>query len=243
MINELASLEELQTLDSGTLDHRNELVTIPENLEAMRGDVAHVGEILEREKERLTEAEQWRLDREKGIASQNELLIKSKAKLQVARNEKENQAAQREIDTIRKTIQEREEETLKVMEAIEQYRVAIDKHTSEFAELEKQLADSEEEAEARMAELKADIAKTEARRAEIASRIPEKTMRLYDRIQKRLGQAVVEAVDGHCAGCNIGILAQMYNELQRGDKLYQCPNCYRILIYKEKSDPNSAEEE
>ncbi len=243
MKNELASLEELQTLDSGTLEHRNELGAIPENLEAMRGDVTHVGEILDREKERLAEAEQWRLDREKGISSQNELLIKSKAKLQVARNEKENQAAQREIDTIRKTIQEREEETLKVMEAIDQYRVAIDKHTSEFKELEKQLADSEGEAKARMAEIETEIRKTEARRAEIVGRIPEKTMRLYDRIQKRLGQAVVEAVDGSCTGCHIGILAQMYNELQRGDKLYQCPNCFRILIYKEKTDPEVAEEE
>jgi predicted nucleic acid-binding Zn-ribbon protein len=241
--NELASLEELQTLDSETLKYRQEASAIPEDLTAMRGDVAHVGEILEKEKEHLAEAEQWRLDREKGIVSQNQLLTKSKAKLQLARNEKESKAAQREIDTIRKTIQEREEETLKVMDAIEQYRVAIEKHSGGFAELEKQLADSEDAAKARMAVIEKTIGKTEARRAEIVAKIPVKTLRLYDRISKRFGQAVVEATEGHCTGCNIDILAQVYNELQRGDKLYQCPSCFRILIYKGKTDDDGATEE
>ena len=145
MANELEFLEELQTIDLEILKQRKELNAIPQNLQAMRNDVAHVGEILQREKERLEEAEQWRLDREKDIVLQNDLLNKSKIKLQAVRNEKEQKAAQREIDAVRKTIQEREEETLKVMEASEQYRSAIEEHTAEFAELEKQLKDSEDE--------------------------------------------------------------------------------------------------
>ncbi len=237
MKDELASLEELQLLDLEVLQKRKELEAIPENLEAMRGDVAHVGEILKREKERLEEAEEWRQQREKDVALQNDLLGKSKAKLQASRNEKEHKAAQREIDTIRKNIQEREEETIKVMEAIEQYRSAIEEHTKEFAELENQLKESEEEGKARMAEIEGGIGSTETRRGEIVARIPEKTLRLYERIHKRLGRAVVEAVEGHCTGCNIQILAQMYNEIQRGDKIYQCANCFRILIFKPQEEP------
>ena len=112
MHDELAALEELQTLDLTVLKHRNELLEIPKNLEEMRADVAHVGEILQKEKARLEEAEQWRKDREKEITSHADAVNRSKSKLMSARNEKESKASQREIDTFRKVIQEREEESL-----------------------------------------------------------------------------------------------------------------------------------
>jgi predicted nucleic acid-binding Zn-ribbon protein len=236
LIDELAALEELQTLDSKVLEQSKELHTIPENLEAMRADVSHVGEILELEKQRLTDAEQWRSEREKDVASQNELLGKSKQKLQTARNEKENKAAQREIELVRKNIQTREEEALKLMEAIDQYRAAIDKHSTEFAELERQLVDSETTGKQRMAEIETIVEKTTEHREVLVKRVPEKTYRLYERIRERLGIAVVAAEEGHCKGCNIQVLAQMYNELQRGDKLFQCANCFRILIFKPKHE-------
>lgn len=241
MKDELAALEELQLVDLEILELRKELSSIPENLEAMRADVARIGDILEREKSRLEEAEQWRKDREKEIALQNELLGGSKAKLQGARNEKEQKAAQREIDTIRKTIQEREEEALKVMEAMEQYRSAIEEHTGEFGELEKQLKASEEEGRVRMGEIEVKIGETEKRRTDLVDRVPVATLRLYERIHKRLGRAVVEAVDGHCTGCNMEILAQMYNELQAGEKIFQCANCFRILYFKPKEEADETE--
>lgn len=243
MNSELAALEELQSLDLETLDFRKELVAIPNSLTAMEEDVAHVGELLTLEKNRLKEAEEWRTERDKDIALQNDLLTKSKAKLQTARNEKEMKAAQREIDTIRKNIQDREEEAIKVMEAIEQYRTAIEEHTKEFAELEAQLAASQEQAVKRMAELETEIGKTDARRREICGRIEQKTLRLYERINKRYGLAVVEAKEGCCAGCHMEILPQMYNELQRGDKVYQCANCFRILIFRPEPEPELDSEE
>ena len=242
MKSELVALEELQSLDLKTLDLHNELKTIPETLQEMKEEVDHIASLLEREKERLREAEEWRLDREKDIATQNDMLGKSKSKLQAVCNEKEQKAAQREVDAVRKNIQDREEEALKVMEAIEQYRSAIQDHTKEFAELEAQLKESEARGKARMDELQAAINKVESRRSEITSRIPEKTLRLYERIHKRLGRAVVEAVDGFCTGCNMEILAQMYNEIQRGDNMYQCANCFRILIFKPKEKPEEHEE-
>jgi predicted nucleic acid-binding Zn-ribbon protein len=237
--DELVALEKLQTLDLQILEHRAELESIPKNLEAMRSDVASVRDLLEREKTRLAEAEKWRADREREIAIQTELLNKSKAKLQLARNEKEAKAAQREIDTVRKSIQEREEEALKVMEAIDQYRKAIEEHGGEFAELEGHLRASETEGEARMGEIQKQIASDESSRVELAKHVPEQTLRLYERIHRRHGRAVVEAVDGCCTGCNLAPPPQIYNEVLAGEKLLQCPNCQRILIFK--GDPREGD--
>jgi len=236
--SELDALEELQSLDLQTLEIENELKAIPKNLEEMKSEVEHVAALLEKEKQRLREAEEWRLERDKEIATQNTLLGKSKNKLQVVRNEKEQKAAQREIETVRKSIQDREEEAIKVMEAVEQYRATIEDHTKEFVELESHLKASEEEAKTRMLELQAQIDMGLEKRNATASRISPQTLRLYDRIRKRLGRAVVEAKDGCCQGCNMEILAQTYNDLHRYDKIYQCANCFRILIYKPKEIPS-----
>lgn len=237
MQNDLAALEELQNLDLQNLELKAELKDIPQNIEETRQNVAHIAEILDRERLRLKEAEEWRGDREREVALQNDLLGKSKAKLQVARNEKENKAAQREIDAIRKNISDREKEAIEVMEAIEQYRVAIEEHTHEFGELEKHLKATEEEGNARIAAVDAKIAETASRREQLASRVPQKLLRQYERIHKRLGVALVEVVDGSCTGCNMSLPPQMYNELQRGEKLFTCPQCVRILIYKKKEEP------
>lgn len=242
MKSQLAALEELQVLDLENLKFHNELTEIPTNLKTMQGDVAHVGELLGREKDRLKEAELLHKQREKDIALQNELLAKSKAKLQSARNERENKAAQREIDDVRRNIQEREDETLKLMEAIEQYREAIEVHSKEFADLEEHLRVTEAEGKERMALMEAEIAKTADHRKALSARVPAQMLRLYERIRKRLGRAVVEAVDGKCLGCNLGILAQQFIELQRCEKLIQCPNCFRILVYKAPQEPENPED-
>jgi uncharacterized protein len=228
----MSALEELQNLDLEILESRKELEEIPESLKSQRADVGRVGEMLERERARLDEAIQWRTDREKEIAGNNELLGKSKGKLQGARNEKENKAAQREIDTIRKAISDREEEVIKIMEAIEQYRAAVDVHTKEFAELEEHVKTSEEAGRKRMAELQAIVDATASRRRDLASRVPADMLRLYERIHKRLGRALVEAKDGKCTGCYMEIMPQMYIEIQRGARTFTCPSCFRILMFK-----------
>jgi predicted nucleic acid-binding Zn-ribbon protein len=232
VLQDLAALLELQRLDLDNLELRKTLQGIPENIEETRRNVAHIGEILEKERQRVTDAEVWRRERERDVAIQGELLGKSKAKLQAARNEKENKAAQREIDTIRRTIQEREKEVLQVMEVIEQCRVAIAEHSDEFAQLEVHLKAVEDEGRVRMAEVEQRIGETSALRAELAGRVPAPLLKQYERLHNRIGIAVVEAADGKCTGCHMNLPPQQYNELMRGDKLFTCPACVRILVYR-----------
>ena len=232
MQDELVALQDLQSLDLENLELRKRLGAIPGELEALRGDVNRVSELLERERQRLADAEKWRLDREREIALKNELMQKSRTKLQGARNEKESKAAQREIDAIRKSIQDCEQEALEVMEVVEQYRKAITGHAAEFAELELHLQSREREAGEEMAGIEARIEEWEARRAGLAARVPPPILRRYERIQQRLGLAVAEVEGGYCKGCNMELLPQAYIELQRGDKLVQCSNCNRILYLR-----------
>ena len=231
MQQDLANLLKLQELDLKTIDIRRELDDIPAQIEDVRQNVETIRIILQKEQKRLEEAEGWKTDKENEISLQNDLLTKSKSKLQAARNEKENKAAQREIDTIKKNISDQEKELMELMEAIEQYRIAIDEHKKEFAELEEHLHATESDGKARMDEIQATLSQTDGGRKELTSQITQRTLRAYERVQKKLGTAIVSITEPTCAGCNFGVLPQKFIELQRGESIITCQNCLRILIF------------
>jgi len=229
----ISALLELQEIDLKTYEQRKLLEEIPANLAAMRQEVARLAEFLERNRQQLTDTEQLRQEQEREIARQTELAGKSKIKLSAARNERESKAAQREIETLRKAVQDREEEVIELIRAIEQKHAAIEEQTRQLGELEQEVREAEADAARRQVEVDAAVqAATEARRS-VTARLPADTLRLYERIQKRLGRAVVEVADGKCTACNMGILPQVYTELYRGgDKIHTCSSCFRIIVHR-----------
>jgi hypothetical protein len=60
--------------------------------------------------------------------------------------------------------------------------------------------------------------------------IPAPALSRYNYVSRnRGGQAVAPVVGGMCRCCRLSIPPQLYNELQKSDKLIACPNCARIL--------------
>jgi len=228
---DIAFLLQLQDLDLKTRDIRNELENIPRHIEEIRQNVETVRTILQKETDRLTEAESWHRRKEADIALQNDLMNKSRIKLQGARNEKESKAAQREIDTIKKNISDQEKELIELLEAIEHYRTAIAEHQKEFSELESHLEESRREGDTRMTQIRESLVSADAERKALTVQINPASLRFYERIYRRLVPAVVKTSEPTCAGCNFEIRPQVMLELMRGDTLITCQNCVRILVY------------
>ena len=82
-------------------------------------------------------------------------------------------------------------------------------------------------------DLDEEAAKEAARRESILPKVPRKLLKRYDMIrQKRLGIGLVLAVEGNCQGCNMRLPPQLFNILQRGDTVEQCPSCQRIVLWE-----------
>jgi len=229
---DLLVLEKLQEIDCKVDEEAQKLKEIPARVNELREDVNRVRELLNRERERLTELEKWRTDHERDVTLQTELLAKSKNKQAQGRNERELKAAQREIETIRKAMQDREGEILEVMEAIEQFKKAIAEHEKEFGDLELHLRAEEKEAEQRMAEVEQLIATKRGGRESVLREIPKPILSIYERIRRRGGLVLVEVKDDHCSGCNMQVEPQRLIELHKGDKIIQCQWCHSILYFK-----------
>jgi len=69
------------------------------------------------------------------------------------------------------------------------------------------------------------------RRAELVKQIPESVVARYQYLLERRGMPVVVPVgrDRVCKGCHLAIQPQLYNEMHAGNRLFECPNCGRII--------------
>lgn len=167
---------------------------------------------------------------------QNQIMIKrSQERLFSIKNNREYQALLKEIEELKRTnssIEDQMIECLNLIDAAEKRLLSLRKvldETSEDIDKEQETVSQEtKSADKRMEEL-------EAERLDISCKIEPDILKLFQKIQasESRGIAVVPVQDAVCRGCYVNIPPQMYNELQRCDSLRMCPNCQRIIYWKQ----------
>lgn len=232
MRDQLEALEELSAIDMQLSELDRQIDEIPAHVRELDGELEVLRNLLERERQQLAEAEEWDQQAAREIKIQEELLTKSRNKQAGARNERELSAAQREIEAIKKAMSEKEEERLQLMEAITERRENIVKHEAEIAELQKVLDSAEAEAKAKAGEVESKKSKWIEQREGAAKKLKPRVLKLYEYIRSGRPNAVVQLIDETCQGCNMQVPPQMYIDVQRMNKLYQCPYCSRIIYFK-----------
>lgn len=162
-------------------------------------------------------------------------IAKSQEKLRSVKTNKEYQSGLKEIDDLSAIGSQIEDQILAGMEQVEAASTAVSGHQDRLnaqagkirAEKESVLQDAEL-ARHRLEELRADAGAMEGR-------ISVEALALYRRVKakKANGIAICPVSASVCGGCHVNIPPQMYNELQRVDRLKNCPNCERIIYWDE----------
>lgn len=233
MKDQLRLLEDLQRFDARLQEHDSALKTLPEKLQALKNDLGKVEALLARERQQLADAEKFRRDTEMQLKTDEQTVAKSKAKMSQVKTGKDYMAAQREMEATRKMVGEREEELLKLVDAIEAYKKNVDAHEKDVAELRSLVEREEAATQTRLADINARTSGERAERDAIAAKIRPDLMKKYNHVRQRRGVAVVPVVGGVCQGCHMSIPPQLYNILQRATSIETCPNCNRIVYWDE----------
>ncbi len=165
---------------------------------------------------------------------------KSQEKLRAVKTNKEYQSGLKEIDDIKSANSRLEDEMLAILEKIDQAELALkdrEQHYTEIVDDSKQeKASIEKDADQRQKEL----VQLEAAHANVIDELDRVLLDIFNRVKaKQINHVAIAAVfNAVCQGCNMNIPPQVYNELQRCDKLRYCPSCDRI-IYWQESDARS----
>ena len=227
----LTALAKLARLDEAAQDIEEELKRIPSGLDEMRDNLKLLETALQAERDRKEDAEEVQKTQRADIVARQESLARARTKAGQARNVKEMNASEREIDANRRLIKEREEDAAKLEEALVTFAATLEDHESKLAEFRKLYDESNAEAEARTSELNAEKDKALAGRETFVEQVPVPIYRRYERLRQARGTGVAMAESAACPACRMSMSAQVFNELQVGSELHQCSSCNRYLIW------------
>ena len=230
MLEELAALAKIADIDAEALRSDTELKAIPERVAELDNDVKRLGELLQAERSEVAEAAALLSAQEDELQNQSQALARSKAKSARARNMREADAVERELEVVRRSMKEREEERGNLKAAIEKRNGSIQKHEKELAELERFAAEEKQKAETRLTELRAIRDKVMAGRRDLAVKLPKDVLRRYEMIREKRSAGAVPIKSGICGGCNTSLRPNQAVAVLRGDTFEQCPRCQRLLF-------------
>ncbi len=161
-------------------------------------------------------------------------LERSREKLGRCRTEREVNAAQREMEELRKLYRDREIELEKLNGLADQAHADLLKFDQQRTELAHALGQTE--GASRVRDLTVEADKARAAREELAAKLPQTLRRRYDRILKARGVAIAYSSDGTCSACHIALAPMHFQTLRRASTLDQCPACQRLLYYKDPEE-------
>jgi uncharacterized protein len=241
--DQLLNLLKLQTCDVKVRELETAAKQLPAKLDPLRRDLAKLQGMLDAERAKLTETENWRKSQQELIDREREALKTAQGKLQASKNSKEFNAASREVENKRKSIQDREGELKKVAEAS---KASLDQLAVRDADVQK-LRDELTQSEAGMADQIASLESqlTEARTARDAARglVEKNWVKTYDTLSAKRGYAVAPVVKGVCQGCHMALPPQLNNILARMESIETCPRCGRLVYRKDMLEEPAAKTE
>ena len=73
----------------------------------------------------------------------------------------------------------------------------------------------------------------------LAKALPPDVLAQFQRLLKRDPQAIVPIENGICTGCGVALPIALTHQVHAADDLYHCPECARLLFYREKIARNT----
>lgn len=241
MKDTLDALKTLQAADTEIRVYSDARDALRARLERLKEILARGEEAMEDKRKKLAEAEKWYREKNTELKDDVERVKSAKSKLSAIAKSKEFVAAQKEIEYLRKSNQQKEEEILKLLDAIEEFKVSIATEQAKLDELRAELKQEEDTNAEKLSELESRIGEIDARKEEGRKRLSVQVVRRYERIvAARNGVGVVEVSrDGTCLGCNRRVPPQMLIELLKFETILNCPSCQRFMFVEQHRDPTA----
>ncbi len=163
--------------------------------------------------------------------------LKNQSRHLLAKTNEELHAMLKEGEHLDREIGLREDEALMLLDDLEKLEVQkpdLELLVSEEALIYSQKAD---EIEQGLADGRTQEKIILEERRQLSAALPPLLGDQYERLRKsRAGTAVSAVAGGMCQACRLSVPPQVFNELQRNNKVITCPNCNRIIYWADHPD-------
>jgi uncharacterized protein len=234
---QIQALEELAAADAELKILGDDLARERATLDALRGKLGELETKLKSDREHLAAIDKLRNDYVGEVRTMMNQIELSRDKMNRARNEREANAAQRELEELRKLVRDREDEIGKLTTDGDGARQGIDVTDAEAKKISAELGETEGAATSRLAEVETKRAERAAARELLAKKLPPVLYRRYDMVRVKRGSGLASTTDGTCRACHMALPPQLFHRLRREPLLDQCPSCNRIIYFTAVAPP------
>lgn len=237
MQQDLELLLDLQEIDDELGELERSKIYLPEMIHKLETDISDLETAIEENKNTLQESLKEQKALELEIDSGKEQLENYQRQMRVIKTNKEYDALTAEIDSKKLEIADKEERILTLMATIDECREKEQELSSQLAETKdgnkEQLILLTEQSSS----LQAKIDNRMEKRNQLVKNIKRQIVGIYERVRKGKGGLVVVPIRKKaCGGCFKQIPPQRIQEIRRGDRIFSCDSCGRILIWSDEDN-------
>jgi len=234
MLPEISTFARLEELDAQTHKLQARLTELPKLLTAEMNAVEERKKQVDTMHANLAANEKERRSLEDDIQIRQTKLKKLRVQIEQAANETQLHAFQHEIQFSESEIGKNEDRILTLMEEAEALEPKLKEEQAALAAAQKAGAEHFRAAEQEHKAGIAQIAKNTESVKQLVAGLDPKFAALYERLRKKYktGPILCEAVDGNCGVCHMTLRLAFWQGVKvEPDKLWQCEECSRILVY------------
>ena len=237
MEDQLKILCQVQSVDMRTAESEKKKAVIPQRIAEMDREIEETRERLVKAKELIDELDKERKKKEKELDVEKEQVKKSEAKLYDVKTNKEYQALLKEIEAIRAANDKTEEDTILLLEQIEEMKKEYDTSSAGLKKREKEVEKQKKDLHKEMESVDDVVTELKEGRKKLVTGIDKNLLERYDIVYRnRGGLAVVSVKNGVCMGCFMNIPPQLFIEVMKNTEVIPCPSCSRILYYEDEEE-------
>jgi predicted nucleic acid-binding Zn-ribbon protein len=228
---QIRALEDLASMDAELKTLEDQLTVERTALNSMKGSLARLDDKLAADRASLATMDKTKNELIADVRTMMTQLEHSREKLNRSRTERETNAAQRELEELRKLIRDREDEIGKLTTEGDVQRQGLEGTEAEAKKISDELAAREGDISSKLSSIEADKATRQATRDAATKKLPPALYRRYDMLRQKKGVGIAQTTDGTCKACNMALPPQLFHRLRREPLLEQCPSCFRIIYY------------
>ena len=234
MEEQLSLLIQLQEVDAKIRIQSEQKKKLPEILAALERRRAAANDDLVMVKESLQTAQKNKRERDKDLEAGVQKIDKLKARASEIKTNKEYQALLKEIEAAEQENKVIEDDILLLMEKGDGAAAQIAAAEQRAKQEEEAIQAEQKQHQAEFAKLEEELKAVEMARQELISRIKPSILAQYQKLlASKGGIAMAEARNEACSGCYMSIPPQVFVNVKKNESTITCPNCGRILFYKE----------
>ena len=230
---ELLNLYQLQEIDRKVYNLTKQRSDIPNQLNKMQEELQELQGRMALIEEQVTGANQEAKGIEGILDAERHKVRKWEQRLNEIRNQREYLALSREIESLKRANTDSEEKILELMKTAEEFTAQADGLREELNTNTTELEEEQGSVDTALKETDSTIEHESARRDDILPKISKPLLKKYDFIRsRRMGVGLALIKEGQCTACNMRLPPQLYNILQAGQRIDQCPSCQRIMLWE-----------